>query len=96
MDVLAFGLVRACKDGLVLDDLEAAKRAYDAALQAVEDAQQQLQDAKDDVPTARDKLHAAIVRAAKKGARQVDIAAVSGYRRERVRQILRAAGIEPK
>lgn len=79
----------------MLDDLEAAKRAFDAALKAVEDAQQQLADAREGVPVARDRLHAAIVRAARKGARQTDIAEVSGYRRERIRQILRAAGITP-
>lgn len=78
-----------------MDDLEAAKRAYDAALAAVDDAQRALQDARDDVPQARQRLHDAIVSAARRGARQVDIAEVSGYRRERVRQILRTAGIEP-
>jgi hypothetical protein len=87
--------VETWDDGLVLDDLEAARRSYDDAIAAVDDAQRALQDARDGVPRARELLHAAIVRAAKAGARQVDIAQVSGYRRERVRQVLRAAGIEP-
>lgn len=93
--VHAFCLVGAWQDGLVLDDLEAAKRAYDAAVQAVEDAQQALQQARDDVPAARDKLHAEIIKAAKKGARQIDLVKATGYQRERIRQILRAAGITP-
>jgi hypothetical protein len=42
---------------------------------------------------ARAKLADAIVAAARAGARQKDIVAVTGYNRERVRQILRAAGI---
>lgn len=79
----------------MLDDLEAARRAYDAAEAAVLEAQQQVATARDEVPRARERLHAAIVRAAKSGARQVDIAEASKYRRERVRQILRAAGVEP-
>jgi hypothetical protein len=44
----------------------------------------------------RDALAAAIVEAAKAGTRQIDIIRVSGYSRERVRQILRAGGIEPE
>jgi hypothetical protein len=87
--------VAAWEYGLVLGDLEAAKRAFDAALAAVADAQQQVVDARADVPRARQRLHEEIVKAALSGARQVDIAEASGYRRERVRQILRAAGVEP-
>ncbi len=79
----------------MLDDLEAARRAYDAAVKAGDGAAQARQGARGDVPKARQRLHAAIVKAAKSGARQIDIAEVSGYRRERVRQVLRAAGIPP-
>lgn len=79
----------------MLDDLEAARRAYDAAQAAVGDAERHVAETKAGVPRARERLHAAIVAAARAGARQVDIAAASGYRRERIRQICRAAGVEP-
>jgi hypothetical protein len=77
------------------DDVVAARRAYDAAKAAIIDAERNLADAKAAVPQARDKLHAAIVAAAQAGVRQVDIAELSGYRRERIRQILRAWGVKP-
>lgn len=38
----------------------------------------------------------AIVEAARGGMRQVDIVRATGYTRERVRQILRAGGVEPR
>jgi hypothetical protein len=47
------------------------------------------------VDRAREALAEAIVEAARSGMRQVDIVKVTGYTRERVRQIVRAAGIEP-
>lgn len=43
----------------------------------------------------RGRLADAIVTAAKGGVRQSEIVRVTGYTRERVRQICRAAGIEP-
>lgn len=43
----------------------------------------------------RPRLAAAIVEAAKQGVRQGEIVKVTGYTRERVRQICRAAGVEP-
>lgn len=42
----------------------------------------------------RTRLAAAIVDSAKAGVRQADIVKQTGYTRERVRQICRAAGIE--
>lgn len=81
--------------GLVLDDLEAATRAYRVAQSAVDKAEEALADAKAEVPQARERLHAAIVRAAKAGARQAEIVTVTGYNRESVRRILRAGGVEP-
>lgn len=78
----------------MLDDLDAAKRAYDAAQAAIEDAEQALIDARAGLPAARQRLHEAIVAAARAGVRQVDIAEHSGYRRERIRQICRAAGLD--
>lgn len=43
----------------------------------------------------RPRLAAAIVAATKAGVRQTEIVRVTGYTRERVRQILRAGGVEP-
>ena len=48
--------------------------------------------AMDDV---RPRLAAAIVTAAKAGVKQSTIVKTTGYTRERVRQICRAAGVEP-
>ncbi|MDQ7906742.1 hypothetical protein RB614_19690 [Phytohabitans sp. ZYX-F-186] len=78
----------------MLDDLEAATRAFREAQAAVGDAEQALADVKAKVPQARERLHAAIVRAAKAGTRQGEIVAVTGYNRESVRRILRAGGVE--
>jgi aryl-alcohol dehydrogenase-like predicted oxidoreductase len=79
----------------VFDDLEAATHAYREAQAAVGDAERDLAAVKAEVPLARGRLAEAIVRAARAGVRQVDIVRVTGYNRERVRQICRAAGIEP-
>ncbi len=77
------------------DDLEAAARAYAEAQQSVVDAQDALADARAQVPVARERLAAAIVAASVAGTRQVDVMRVTGYSRESVRRILRAAGVEP-
>ncbi|MEU7617172.1 hypothetical protein AB0B27_13910 [Micromonospora rifamycinica] len=53
------------------------------------------QQAKTKLDTARPRLAAAIVDAARAGRRQGEIVKVTGYTRERVRQICRAAGVEP-
>ncbi|SCL17017.1 hypothetical protein GA0074692_0070 [Micromonospora pallida] len=80
------------------DDLTAAVRAYEDARAAVTDAQAEadriVAAAKTDVVTARARLADAIVAAARNGMRQVDIVRATGYTRERVRQILRAGGVE--
>ncbi|MFE0589158.1 hypothetical protein [Micromonospora echinospora] len=80
------------------DDLVAAVRAYEVARAAVIDAQveadQLVAAAKSDVVAARTRLADAIVAAARSGMRQVDIVRATGYTRERVRQILRANGVE--
>lgn len=47
------------------------------------------------VTRARAPLAEEIVKAAKAGMRQVEIVAITGYNRERIRQICRAAGVEP-
>ncbi|MGC9666357.1 hypothetical protein ACNTMW_07340 [Planosporangium sp. 12N6] len=81
----------------VLDDLEAATRAYHEAQAAVDTAQANakriVDDAKTDVVRAREQLAETIVRAARAGVRQRDIVATTGYSREQVRRICRAAGI---
>lgn len=65
----------------VTDDLEKTAREHRNAQVAL--------------ANARTRLAAAIVAAARAGRRQSEIVRVTGYTRERVRQICRAAGIEP-
>jgi hypothetical protein len=64
----------------VTSELEAAARAYRRADKALEQR--------------RSDLAAAIVAAYRAGERQVDIVNITGYTRERIRQILRASGVE--
>jgi hypothetical protein len=78
----------------VLDDLEAAARAYREAQAAVVDAENDLAAAKADVPRKRQMLAEAIVQAARDGVRQIDIVKITNYQREQVRRILRAGGVE--
>lgn len=61
-------------------------------LQAAVDAHRKAQVAAND---ARQQLAEAIAEAARSGTRQAEIVRVTGYTRERVRQICRAAGVEP-
>ncbi len=84
-----------CEYGRVLDDLEAAVRAYRAAQAAVSDAERAVVESRAEVPVARERLHAAIVAAARAGVRQTDLIQVTGYNRESIRRILRAGGVEP-
>jgi hypothetical protein len=79
----------------VLKDLEKAAQAYAEAQAAVVAAQQALADRRADVPVARQRLAEAIVAATRAGVRQRDIVTITGYSRESVRRILRAAGIDP-
>ncbi|MCX4472793.1 hypothetical protein C5N14_09485 [Micromonospora sp. MW-13] len=80
------------------DDLTAAVRAYEEARAALTGAQAEadriVAEAKDEIATARSRLAEAIVEAARSGTRQVDIVRATGYTRERIRQILRAGGVE--
>lgn len=79
-------------------DLDAAVRDYRRALSGVEAAQRAAQRriaaARERAESARAALHAAMVEAAKNGERPVEIQARTGYTKERVRQILRAGGVE--
>lgn len=87
-----------CQYGLV-DQLGEAVRAFKAAQAGVpraeERAKQLVADARAKVDQARAKLADAIVAEYGRGAKQIDLIQRTGYSRERVRQILRAAGIQP-
>jgi len=79
-------------------DLAAAVGAYRQAQEAIagaqDDARQLVADARAAAEQARRDLAEAIVDAAKAGMRQKDIVEATGYTRETVRRILRAAGID--
>ncbi len=64
-----------------MDELAAAAHDFKVATTTLDDARGRLADA--------------IVKAARSGTRQVHIVRVTGYTREHVRQICRAAGVEP-
>jgi hypothetical protein len=76
-------------------DLAAAADAYRAAQAALDEAGAQVPIARHDLDNRRAELAEAIVAEARKGTRQVDLIRITGLSRERVRQILRAGGIEP-
>lgn len=79
--------------------LEDAVKAYQASLTALEAARKaadaRIKAAQEKTEQARAALADAIVAEARAGVRQVDIIRRTKYSRERVRQILRAGGIEP-
>jgi hypothetical protein len=82
-----------------LDDaVMAYQRAQRSAAEDVSRAEVKVTEAKAaakaKVAHAREALAEAIVEAARSGTRQVDIVRATGYSRERVRQICRAAGID--
>jgi len=76
-------------------DLAAAVGDLQAAEQAVTDAEAQLRASRAQVRVARKGLHEAIIAAYEDGTRVRDLVEVTGLSRERIRQILRAAGVEP-
>lgn len=79
-------------------DLDAAASDYRRALDGIEKAkraaQRRVDAARAYADVARETLHAAIVEAALEGMRPTEIVRRTGYTPERVRQILRAAGVE--
>ncbi|MFJ1539231.1 hypothetical protein ACIODS_11880 [Micromonospora chalcea] len=84
------------------DPLEKAARAFRAALAEEEEAKRGLSEAKqrrtragEKVAALRTPLADEIVRAARADRKQADIARITGYNRERIRQICRQAGIKP-
>jgi hypothetical protein len=74
------------------DDLAVAKAGIG---QAQLDAKALVQRARIREREARAELHRRMADAARAGVRQIDLIKVSGLTRERVRQILRAGGVEP-
>jgi plasmid stabilization system protein ParE len=74
--------------------LEDAAKAYRRAQRAHEAARSRVTSAWASVEASRRELAEAIVEEARAGRRQKDIVTVSGYTRERVRQILREGGVE--
>lgn len=80
------------------DQLTAAVAAWRAAQAAVPQAQAQarqlVEQARAEVERTRLALAEAIVAAARSGTRQRDLVAATGYNRESIRRILRAAGVE--
>lgn len=80
-------------------DLDAAARDYRRAVAAIEAAKdaaaRRVSAARERAEVAREALHAAMVEAAQSGVRPVEIQDRTGYTKERVRQILRAGGVEP-
>ncbi|GAA5181248.1 hypothetical protein GCM10023322_15440 [Rugosimonospora acidiphila] len=78
-----------------LDDAAKAYRASETALRRAQEAAQARMDAAREARAqARERLAEAIAAEARVGTPQVEIIRITGYSRERVRQILRAAGIE--
>jgi hypothetical protein len=80
-------------------DLDSAVREYRRASTGIDAAQRaakrRIELAREKADAARIALHAAMVEAAEKGMRPVEIERRTGYTKERVRQILRAGGVEP-
>jgi len=60
----------------------------------LEDAARAYRRAEKTLAERRTELASAIVEAARAGTRQVDIVKITGYTRERVRQLLRDAGVD--
>lgn len=86
-----------CKHGHVDQVGRALKALQDAeagVTQAQQDARQLVAQARAKVDGARAGLHAAIVEEYLDGARVSDLASQSGYNRETIRRVLRAAGVE--
>jgi hypothetical protein len=76
-------------------DLERATAEYRSAHQAVDDAKAQLAAGHARVRAARETLAQAVVAAYLDGTRMRDLAEITGLSRERLRQVLRAAGVDP-
>jgi len=80
----------------LVDAVERLNRAVAGIEHAKERAGREIAQARQRADRAREALAAAIVAQVKAGRRQRDIVTATGYSRERIRQICRAAGIEPE
>lgn len=78
-----------------MGQLDDAAAAYRDAVARLDAARRAVPLARNAVAEARTMLADAMVEAARGGMSQTEIIKRSGYTRERVRQILRAGGIEP-
>lgn len=76
-------------------DLASAAAQYWAAQQALEDAKAQVHVERQRLRTARQELNELIIADALAGKRMRDLTDETGLSREWIRQLLRAAGIEP-
>lgn len=79
----------------VAADLAGVAAQYRAAQQAVRDAKAQVRASKDQVRAARQELNESVVASARAGMRIGELVHETGLSREWIRQLLRAAGIEP-
>lgn len=77
------------------DRLEDIARNFAAARDEVAELRPRLTGAQRRVKDLRTQLAEEIVKQTRAGRRQVDISRATGYTAERVRQICRAAGVEP-
>lgn len=75
--------------------LSDAVAAFHKAQASVAASEQRAAEERAKLVDARAELADAIVTEAQKGMRQRDIIKITGYSRERVRQILRAGGVDP-
>jgi len=79
--------------------VDAAVRDYRRALSGIDAAKlaakRRVEAARGRADAARVVLHAAMVDAAQDGVRPVELQQRTGYTKERVRQILRAGGVDP-
>lgn len=79
----------------VTSRLEELAREFAAARAESAELRPRLEAAQKKLTELRPQIADAIAEAARAGMRQADIVRITGYTRERVRQICRAAGIEP-
>ena len=78
-----------------MGELDDAASAYRKAVTRLDSARGAVPVARKEVAKARTVLAAKMVDAARSGMTQAEIVRRSGYTRDRVRTILRAAGVEP-
>lgn len=79
----------------VATDLEAATAAYRAAQRAIAQDKAQLRADQERLRAAREVLAVSVVDEYRAGTRVRDLVAETGLSREWIRQLLRAAGVEP-